>query len=51
MEQSSEDILTINVLQKELTIPSLSPTYREELQKRISQIKGPPPKTEQLKAS
>ena len=30
---SSEDILTINVLQKELTIPSLSPIYREELER------------------
>tara|TARA_B100000029_G_scaffold308146_1_gene300814 strand:- start:4738 stop:4929 length:192 start_codon:yes stop_codon:yes gene_type:complete len=40
---SSEDMLTINVLQKELTIPSLSPIYREELEKRISQIEKPPP--------
>ena len=40
---SSEDILTINVLQKEFTIPSLSPIYREELEKRISQIEKPPP--------
>ena len=40
---SSEDMLTINVLQKELTIPSLSPIYREELEKRISQIEKPLP--------
>jgi hypothetical protein len=42
--QSSEDILTINVLQKELTSPAISEIYREEIQKRISQIENPPPK-------
>ncbi len=43
-QQSSEDILTINVLQKELTVPSLNPIYRKELEKRLSEIIKPPPK-------
>tara|TARA_Y100000310_G_scaffold27777_1_gene26410 strand:- start:5 stop:199 length:195 start_codon:yes stop_codon:yes gene_type:complete len=42
--QSSEDILTISVLQKELTVPSNNPVYKKELEKRLSEIVKPPPK-------
>ncbi len=45
---SSYDIVTINVLQKELTAPSITPTYRKELENRLHILeKQPPPKTEQ----
>jgi hypothetical protein len=46
--QSSFDIATINVLNKELTVPSITPTYRKELENRLHILeKEPPPKTEQ----
>ena len=41
---STADMVTITILQKELTIPTISPTYRDEIMHRISVIeKGPPP--------
>ena len=41
---STADMVTITILQKELTVPTISPTYRDELLKRISVLeKGPPP--------
>ena len=44
---SSYDIATINVLQKELTAPSITPTYRKELENRLTFLKNThPPKTE-----
>ena len=44
---SSYDIATINVLQKELTAPSITPTYRKELENRLSFLRNThPPKTE-----
>ena len=46
--QSSFDIATINVLNKELTVPSITPTYRKELENRLHTLEKepPPPKTE-----
>ena len=46
---SSYDIATINVLNKELTAPSISPTYRQELEYRLKELNEErplPPKTE-----
>ena len=41
---STADMVTITILQKELTVPTITPTYRDEVIKRISVIeKGPPP--------
>ena len=46
---SSYDIATINVLQKELTAPSITPTYRKELENRLFFLKKTsPPKTESI---
>jgi hypothetical protein len=44
---SSYDIATITVLQKELTAPSITPTYRKELENRLTFLRNThPPKTE-----
>ena len=40
---SSYDIATINVLQKELTAPSITPTYRKELENRLHILEKQPP--------
>ena len=46
--QSSYDLTTINVLKKELNVPSITPTYRKELENRLHILeKEPPPITEQ----
>ena len=34
-QQSSYDIATISILNKELTVPSITPTYRKELENRL----------------
>ena len=47
LELSSEDLMILSVLRNELTIPNIPPTYKECLEKRISEINPPPPKTEQ----
>ena len=47
---SSYEINTIAVLKEELTVPSITPTYRQELTARLSfleNINSHPPKTEQ----
>ena len=47
---SSYEINTIAVLKEELTVPSITPTYRQELTARLSfleNINNHPPKTEQ----
>jgi len=41
--QSSYDIATINVLHKELTTPSITPTYRKELENRLHILEKEPP--------
>jgi len=45
--QSTADMVTITILQKELTVPTITLTYRDEIINRISVLEGPPPKTEQ----
>ena len=45
---SSYEINTIAVLKEELTVPTITPTYRQELMNRLSCLENPtPPKTEQ----
>jgi hypothetical protein len=40
---STADMVTITILQKELTVPTITPTYRDEVIKRISVIEKEPP--------
>ena len=47
MQLSSEDLMILSVLRNELSHPNIPPTYKECLEKRISEINPPPPKTEQ----
>jgi len=46
--QSSEDILLINVLKKELTVPFIRDDYREGIKNRLNGLlnPAPPPKTQ-----
>ena len=45
---SSYEINTIAVLKEDLTVPSITPTYRQELTDRLSFLENPTPqKTEQ----
>ena len=45
---SSYDINTIAVLKEELTVPSITPTYKKELENRLTFLENThPPKTEQ----
>ena len=41
--QSSEDILLISVLEKELTVPNISRTYRMCLENRLDSLLERPP--------
>ena len=45
--QSTADMVTITILQKELTVPTITPTYRNEVIKRIDYLE----KTTPLKLS
>jgi len=40
---STADMVTITILQKELTVPTITPTYRDEIMHRISVIEKKPP--------
>lgn len=40
---STADMVTITILQKELTIPTISPTYRDEVIKRIDYLEKTSP--------
>ena len=42
--QSTADMVTITILQKELTVPTITPLYRDEIMNRISTLEGPPKK-------
>ena len=42
-QQSSYDIATISILNKELTVPSITPTYRKELENRLHTLEKEPP--------
>ena len=41
---STADMVTITILQKELTVPTITPLYRDEIMNRISTLEGPPQK-------
>ena len=41
--QSTADMVTITILQKELTVPNITPLYRDEVIKRISALENEPP--------
>ena len=43
---STADMVTITILQKELTVPTITPTYRDEIMNRISTLEKEPPETE-----
>ena len=42
-QQSTADMVTITILQKELTVPTITPLYRDEVIKRISTLENEPP--------
>jgi len=42
-QQSSYDIATISILNKELTVPSITPTYRKELENRLHTLETATP--------